>query len=689
MRTGMRLHKNPGGKKVTSESPSNDMTESVTSALNAMRQNRPLDAESICRDWLAISPGSVEHLRVLGHALLKQKRLDEAEENIRFALSLDPEIPQLEEDLGNVLALKGSYEEAITHFEIAIRQEPRLPTPYKKLGQALIAAGRGKEADEFFRLFLERDPRKQQVAEAIIHIQEDREEQGIDLLRGVLKEDPDNVDAMRYLAAIYLKSKKYLSDAEALLRRASKIAPQYVEVLLLLGSTLLDRQKFRDAVKPFSQVIELRPGHDGAWAGLGQAYARADQIEEAAAAYARAIELNPKIPLVQMAFAHVLKTLGKQEESLKAYREAIRLRPDFGEAYWSMANLKIFKFEDQEVTEMEAQLENEELGDSSEVHFRFALGKAFEDKKDYDRAWHYYDTGNQKQRLLVSHDPVEVQTQQGRIIDVFSKEFLDQHSGHGHDAMDPIFIVGLPRSGSTLIEQILASHSMVEGTAELPVLGKMASSIGRYRPDGVLFPISVRDLRTQDWRSYGKQYIEQSRPYRITDAPFFTDKLPNNYSFVGLVHLILPNAKFINARRHPVDCCLGNYKQLWGKGQHFTYDVFELADYYEQYHAVMNHWHKVLPGKVLDVHYEETVSDLETQVRRILEHCGLPFEEQCLRYYETDRAIKTASSEQVRQPIYKGAVGRWRLYEKHLQPWIEDLAPIVDELPDVVKNAGL
>ncbi len=671
------------------ESAVPEMAQSATSAIKAMRENRPADAEAICLDWLATNPGSTDHLRILSHALMKQGRLDEAEEKVRFALSLEPGFPQLEEDLGSVLALRGQYAEAITHFEEAIKQEPRLPKPYKKLAQALIAVGRAKEADDIFRLYLERDPAKKVVAEALIHIQDGHSEEGTDLLRKVLKADPENVDAMRYLAAAYLKSKMHLGDAEALLRRACQIAPHYVEVQMLLGSALLDRQKFPEAAKAFNQAIKLRPKSDAAWAGLGQAFARADQMEEAATAYTRAIELNPNIPLVQMAQGHVLKTLGRQEESLKAYRDAIALKPNFGEVYWSMANLKIFKFEDDEVSSMEAELQKPNLGESPDAHFRFALGKAYEDKKDYDRAWHYYDTGNKKQRMLVQHDPMEVEMHQSRIVEVFSKELIEKHSGNGFEAPDPIFIVGLPRSGSTLVEQILASHSMVEGTAELPVLGKMASGIGRYRPDGVQFPMSVRDLRKQDWKAYGKQYIEQSRPYRFTDAPFFTDKLPNNFSFVGLVHLILPNAKFINTRRHPIDCCLGNYKQLWGKGQNFTYDAYELADYYKQYHKVMTHWHDVLPGKVLDVHYEETVTDLEGQVRRILDHCGLPFEEQCVRYYETDRAIKTASSEQVRQPIYTGALGRWRLYEKHLGTWIEELGPIVDKLPDVVKNAGL
>lgn len=671
------------------ETASREMAQSVTAAIKCMRANQTQEAERICREWLATNPGSTDHMRILGHSLMKQERLQEAEEQIRFALSLEPEFPQLEEDLGSVLALQKKFDEAIPHFEKAIQQEPRLPTPYKKLAQAYIAVGRGKEADDLFRMFLDRDPGKKAVADAIMQIQQGSSDEGVELLRKVLKAQPENVDAMRYLAAAYLKSKMHLGDAEALLRRASQLAPNYVEVLMLLGSALLDRHKFKDAATAFNKVIKLQPKNDSAWAGLGQAFARADQTEQAAEAFARAIELNAKVPMVQMSQGHILKTLGKQEEALGHYRQAIQLKPDFGEVYWSMANLKIFKFEDTEVAAMEEQLQNPNLKESPDAHFRFALGKAYEDKQDYDKAWHYYDTGNKKQRMLVQHDPMEVEMQQGRIIDTFSEEFLRANEGHGYDAHDPIFIVGLPRSGSTLVEQILASHSQVEGTAELPFLGKLASSIGRFRPDGVKFPMSVKDLRKQDWDAYGKQYIEESRAHRFDKTPFFTDKLPNNFSFIGLVHLILPNAKIINARRHPVDCCLGNYKQLWGKGQHFTYDVYELGDYYKQYHKMMKHWHSVLPGKVLDVHYEDTVLDLEGQVRKILEHCGLPFEEQCLRYYETDRAIRTASSEQVRQPIYKGALGRWRRYEAHLDHWIQELAPMIDELPESVKNAGL
>ena len=267
------------------------------------------------------------------------------------------------------------------------------------------------------------------------------------------------------------------------------------------------------------------------------------------------------------------------------------------------------------------------------------------------------------------HDPADFELRHERSRRVFSREFLEKFAGQGHESAAPIFIVGLPRSGSTLIEQILASHSQVEGTAELPTLGTSPSRLAATVATGMRYPgVSPRPARQRP-QAYGQQFIEEAAAFRSTGRPLFTDKLPNNFSHVGLIHLILPNAKIINARRHPLDSCLGGYKQLFGKGQHFTYDMLDLAEYYRQYHATMQYWHGVLPGKVLDVHYEETVTDLESQVRRILAHCGLPFEEPACASTRTERAVKTASSEQVRQPIYTSALGYWRRYEKHLGSW--------------------
>lgn len=662
---------------------------SFKAALEALRANRPHRAEAMSREFLAENPGSVNHMRLLGHALMKQARYPEAEQVVRQAIALKPDFPHLHEDLGSLLAMQQRFEEAVLSLERAIDLEPRLPLAHRKLGEALAALGRGREADAAFEEYFELDTDKGKVAIALDHMRAGRKAEAIETLLGALRESPDNVDAMRCLAQIYVQEQNRLGDAEALLRNATSLAPDFAAAWTLLGGLLHEAGRHSESVGVFQRVTELEPRNVSAWASLGSAQAFAGDIEQARESYVRAVTLNPNAPGAQMGLGHVLKTLGDQAGSLRAYRAAIAAKPDFGEVYWSMANLKVFRFEDAEVDAMEEQLKRDDLTDSAEIHFRFALGKAWEDKGDYGRAWDYYDSGNQKQRKQVFNDPVMIEQRHDQIIEVFDREFLERNAGSGDESPAPIFIVGLPRSGSTLIEQILASHSLVEGTQELPTLTQLVSSIGRYRRDHKQYPYAVRDLKPKNFRAYGRQYLEEAATYRFTDKPYFTDKLPNNFSHVGLIHLILPNAKVINARRHPFDSCLGAYKQLFGKGQHFTYDMLELAEYYRKYHETMQHWHRVLPGKVLDVHYEETVTDLETQVRRILAHCGLEFEDSCVQFHQTDRPVKTASSEQVRQPIYTRALGYWRHYEKHLGIWQEELADIIDDLPETVRNAGI
>jgi tetratricopeptide (TPR) repeat protein len=662
---------------------------SILRAIQHMKSNRPLRAEEACRDYLLRHPGCADHLRLLGHALMKQQRLTEAEEQLRLALSLQPDFPQLHEDLGSVLAMQSRFDEAIPAFEKAIALQPALPLAQRKLGQALAAVGRGEEADKAFSDYLDKDDDRADVISAAElqqagHIDEAREK-----FRQVLMRSPNNVNAMRYLALIYWQNDGQLADAEALLRGATQAAPDFTAAWLTQGALLLEMNKHMESIAAYLKATELEPDNAEAWAGLGNAYGRSMYPEKAVEAFARAIAISPSKAGIQMSYAHELKTVGDQAGALLAYRAAIQNRPRFGQVYWSMANLKVFEFEEAEVKAMLGQLERDDLTETEDIHFRFALGKAMEDRKDYDQAWHFYHSGNERQRMTVTHEPLEMESRHSSVKEVFSKELIASRSNEGYDVPDPIFIVGLPRSGSTLVEQILASHSQVEGTSELPILGKIAESIGRYRVDGMHFPEAITELRSKDLRAYGKQYIEESRRHRLTDKPFFTDKLPNNFPLVGFIHLILPNAKVINARRHPFDSCLGAYKQLFGRGQNFTYDMLDLAHYYQQYDAMMKHWHQVLPGKVLDVHYEETVTNLEWQVRRILAHCGLPFEESCLRYHETERAVKTASSEQVRLPIYTAALGRWRRYEKHLGIWQQQLGYIIDELPQASRNAGL
>ncbi len=658
-------------------------------ALDYLRKDRPLRAEEACRDYLNKHPGCVDHIRLLGLALMKQGRAEEAEKQLRFGLTLEPEFPQLHEDLGSALAMQSRFEEAVPAFEKAIRLQPALPLAQRKLGEALAATGRGQAADEAFRDYVDRDPERAAIIEGATLQRDGKHDEAIDIFRGVLKANPNSVNAMRYLAISLWQHEKNLEDAEALLRRATQQAADFTGAWFSLGALLMEMNKYLEAISAYEKATMLDPDNGEAWAGLGGAFGRAMYPEKAVQAFERSLSINDAVPGVLSAYAWELKTVGDQAAALDAYRRAIKVKPGFGPAYWSMANLKVFRFEDEEVDEMLRQVDSGELSDVEDIHMRFALGKAMEDRKDYEQAWHFYHTGNERQRMTVDHEPLEFEKRQTAIKKVFERSLLKEREGAGYEAPDPIFIVGLPRSGSTLVEQILASHSQVEGTSELPILGRITESIGRYRTDGTRYPEAVPELRDKDLRAYGKQYIEESRRHRSTDKAFFTDKLPNNFPMLGFANLILPNAKFINTRRHPFDSCLGAYKQLFGHGQNFTYDMIDLAHYYQQYDAMMKHWHAVLPGRVLDVHYEETVTDLEGQVRRILDHCGLPFEENCLKFYETERAVKTASSEQVRQPIYTSALGKWRRYEKHLGIWSEQLAYIIDELPEVSRNAGL
>jgi tetratricopeptide (TPR) repeat protein len=663
----------------------------VAATLKALAAGDPRRAESLSRSCLVQDPNSVEHLRLLGRALTMQSRPKEAEQILRRALALRPDSAPLHEDLGSVLAMQRRFEVAVQSFETALGLDPHLPLARKKLGQALAALGRGAEADATFETWLERDPNRLQIAAALDHLRAGRNEEAITTLRKALREKPDNVDALHTLAQAYWGDEKRVSDIEALLRRATELAPSLVPAWTMLGALLHESSRSEEAIKCYQRATEIEPNNASAWSGLAADYAQVGEMQKSAEAYARSLALQPGLPGIHMSYAHTLKALGRQAEALREYRAALVQKPDFGEVYWSMANLKVFRFEPSEVAAMEEQVKREDLSQSADVHFRFALGKAYEDAGDYDRAWESYHTGNERQRPLVSYDPVGFEVRHQEIAEVFSGEFLRQHEREGYESDAPIFIVGLPRSGSTLIEQILASHSQVEGTLELPTLGEIAVSTARYRygQENREYPGAVRELRACDFRAYGQQYIDKTRIYRATDRPRFTDKLPNNFSHIGFLHLILPNAKIINARRHPLDSILGSYKQLFGKGQNFTYDMDELVLYYRQYHEIMRHWNRVLPGKVLDVHYEETVGDLETQVRRILEHCGLPFEQACLRFHDTDRAVRTASSEQVRQPLYTRALGTWRRYEKHLRPWQIELADIIAELPETSRNAGL
>ncbi len=380
-----------------------------------------------------------------------------------------------------------------------------------------------------------------------------------------------------------------------------------------------------------------------------------------------------------------LKTAGHQDRAINAYRRSIELDPGFGEAYWSLANLKTFRFTAEEIVQMRHQLDRPELGATHRHHFEFALGKALEDEAQYAESFQHYLEGNTLRRKTVVFSPEENHARTGRAKSLFSREFFEQRAGSGSSAADPIFIVGLPRAGSTLIEQILSSHSAVEGTMELPEIIAITRSLRKQAedPQSTTYHEVLATLGADELRELGDRYIERTRIHRKSDAPFFIDKMPNNFAHAGLIHLALPNAKIIDARRHPLACCFSGFKQHFARGQNFSYDLDDIGRYYRDYVELMAHMDEVLPGRVHRVIYENMVDDTEAEVRRLLDYCGLPFEEGCLRFFDNARPVRTASSEQVRQPIYREGIDHWRNYETWLDPLKQALGSVLDSYPDV------
>jgi len=634
-------------------------------------------AADFCRMTLDNNPRDVSITALLGAIHLKMRQSDDAEKYLRQAIDMAPSFAKPHEDLGFLLIELGRPDEAVGILEKATRLDPKADLAWFSLGRALGMVGKGTESDAAFEKSFDLNPKRKRLALAAEHHSEGRHDEAARLYREVLRDAPNNVDAMRLLAGVHMSKGNY-EEAEAMLRRAVSIAPDFTLARLDLGRLMHDQHRYREAVECFEQTIELEPLNPKASYLLAASLAPAGRTVEALESYRRTIEIRADHAAAWLGIGHTLKTVGRQDEAIEAYRHCIEIRPDNGETYWSLANLKTYKLTDADIRAMETALDkHEEIGDQSAVNFMFALAKAHEDQGDFDRAWDFYVRGNSTQRMLERYDPVQTETTNDQIIEVFDRALLEQKSGPGHPDAAPIFVLGLPRSGSTLIEQILASHSMVEGTSELPYLGRVATSLSRNRADGINYPHSVRELGPKNLEALGQQYLDMAQFHRQTERPRFVDKMPNNFPNVGLLHLILPNAKIIDARRYPLDSTLSCYRQLFAMGQSFVYDLNDIGEYFLEYQRLMDHWHKVLPGRVLTVQYEDMVTDFDNQVRRLIDYCELPWEDACASFHETDRPVRTASSEQVRQPVYTKSVHFWRNYELQLGELIDVLEPIL------------
>ena len=587
-------------------------------------------------------------------------------------------------ELSRALGSAKRGDEALDALRRALQLKPDMTEAWLALGDHLTAIGDAEGADAAYGEHIRTSTRDPDLMRAAAALCENKIAVAETLLREHLKAHPTDVTAIRMLAEVAARLGRY-RDAEALLERCLQLAPSFVPARHNYAVVLHRHNKPVEALAEVNRLLALDARNPGYRTLKAAVLTRLGEIDEAIETYAGVVAEYPGHAKAWMSYGHALKTAGRQDDSVSAYRKSIELAANLGEAYWSLANLKTFRFAASEVDAMRAQLASSDLKPEDRLHFHFALGKSLEDANAFEESFDQYAKGNDLRRAAVAYDPEEISAHVRRSKVLFSKEFFAERAGFGVSAPDPIFIVGLPRAGSTLLEQILSSHPAVEGTQELPNVTAIARELGgtktRTRPSK--YPEILATVSPEALHAFGEQYIRDTRIHRKNATPFFIDKMPNNFAHVGLIHLILPNARIIDARRHPLGCCFSGFKQHFARGQHFTYGLAEIGRYYRDYVELMAHFDAVLPGRVHRVIYESLVENTEREVRDLLEYCGLPFDEGCLRFYENERAVRTASSEQVRQPIYRDAVDHWRHYEAWLTPLKEALGPVLDAYPRV------
>jgi tetratricopeptide (TPR) repeat protein len=615
-------------------------------------------------------------------ARLLAARPAEAAEQAAEILKVVPEQPDALALQGLALGRLGRGEEAMAALKRAVHLKSALPDAWRALGDHYTALEMREAADGAYAQSIRhatRDPRLLGAAQALV---ENRIPEAEAALREHLKRHPTDVAAIRMLAEVAARIGRY-ADAENLLARCLELAPGFAAARHNYAMVLHRQNKPEAALAQVEKLLAEEPRNPGyrnlKAAILGRIGEYAASIEQ----YRDVLADYPNQAKVWMSLGHSLKTAGRNAESIEAYTQSIGKAAHLGEAWWSLANLKTFRFSPEQVDAMRAQLAGDRLSPEDRFHFEFSLGKALEDAGDYAGSFAHYHEGNRLRRAMIRYDADENHAHVERSKRFFTREFFAARAGWGCEAPDPIFVIGLPRSGSTLIEQILASHSQVEGTMELPDVAMLARVVGTRttRPGSAAYPRALEKFNAEELRGLGERYLSQTRIQRKTPAPFFIDKMPNNFAHTGFIHLMLPKAKIIDARRHPLGCCFSGFKQHFARGQNFSYDLTDIGRYYRDYVELMAHFDEVLPGRVHRVFYENMVEDTEAEVRRLLDYCGLEFEPGVLRFHENQRAVRTASSEQVRRPIFREGMDQWRHYEPHLDALKRALGEVLDRYP--------
>jgi tetratricopeptide (TPR) repeat protein len=622
-------------------------------------------AEVQARKILKAAPGQPDTLFLLAIALNRQAKHAEALAILEMPVLKLSGRMAVELETASVLAALGRYDDAIALLRLIVQHEPG--PAWRMLGDLYALTGKAAAADEAYLRHIQASVRNPLLVEAAQALGGNRLPDAERVLRSFIKTYPTDVAAIRMLADVAARGGR-LEEAESLLERTLELCPSFAAARANYAG-VLNRQQKSDAALAQVDILRRRdPRHPGYRILEAAVLVRLGELNRAIAAYRTLLHDAPNQPKVWTSLGHALKTAGRQKEAIEAYRECLKLEPGLGEAWWSLANLKTFRFSAEEIVGMRTLLSRSGLTQEDHLQLHFALGKALEDRGDYQDAFRQYEEANAQCRAAHPYHAAEVTRHKQTLKTVLTEEFFAVRAGGGCQAADPIFIVGLPRSGSTLVEQILASHSLVEGTEELPDIFALVGRL-RERDERPFYPQIVPGLTAQQRIALGEAYLARTRKYRRLGRPFFIDKLPNNFLQIGFIELILPQAKIIDVRRHPMACGFSCFKQYFARGQEFSYSLADIGRYYADYVELMAHYDAVLPGRVHRLQYEALVDDLEGSVRRLLDYCGLPFEENCLRFYQNDRIVRTASSEQVRQPVYADAVEHWR----HFEPWLGPL----------------
>jgi tetratricopeptide (TPR) repeat protein len=657
-----RSHLNRG-RTVSQQAPAHLRTAYLR-ALEAVRIGRFQSAERQLREIQRTSPGEINSLHLLGVALLSQGKLAPALEILERVIADAPQFSHARVDLARAYRQDGRLEAARAELRRVLKERSSFEPAWLAYGDVLVDMGKFADARFAFeraRLF---DPQRDRVEKATSALSGGDYRSSEDIFRDVLKRDATHLAALAGLAAVAIRAGN-TRDAERLLSHARNRSAHHPLVQRARGHAQLTANRVIEAEATFRALLSLEPQNPQNWSALGAVYIRLLRQEEALSAYEEAARLDPSQTSFRLAVGHVNKSLGRRAQCEEAYRECLRLDPTSAEAYWSLADLKNYLFSDAELAAMQDLLASPAGTDRAQLHF--AIARALEQRAKYSEAFSHYAEGNTLRRRTSPFSIETFEAKSRRITACYDREFFRARAPAGHPDPAPIFIVGLPRSGSTLVEQILASHSQVEGTMELHNILAIVRELDHLDADRDGYPEKVCALSADELIALGRRFIEETRALR-SGKPRFIDKMPNNFSHVGLIHAMLPNAKIVDVRRHPMDACFSTYKQHFAEGQSFSYDLGDLGRYYRCYLALMDHWDEVLPGRVLHLQYEQLIRDPEGTIRELLGYCALPFEAATLNFHETHRPVRTASSEQVRQPLYASGVGYWKRFATHLEP---------------------